>query len=92
MGRSEPQFCRDQAERLLKLAKECDDPKCETTFASWHVSGWNGQRQKTSWEIGTCPNSLMALISNNISSRKHTGIGGYVTKSPRSAREIEKHE
>jgi hypothetical protein len=61
MGRSEPQFCRDQAERLLKLAKECDDPKCETTFASWHVSGWNGQRQKTSWEIGTCPKQLNGL-------------------------------
>ena len=27
MDRAEPQFCRDQAERLLKLAKECEDPK-----------------------------------------------------------------
>jgi hypothetical protein len=27
MHRSEPQFCRDQAERLLKLANACDDPK-----------------------------------------------------------------
>ena len=27
MHRSEPQFCRDQAEHLLKLAKECEDTK-----------------------------------------------------------------
>ena len=62
MGRSEPQFCRDQAERLLKLAKECDDPKCETTFASWHVSGWNGQRQKRSCKIETCPKQLIPIL------------------------------
>jgi hypothetical protein len=27
MHRSEPQFCRDQAERLLKLAGACEDAK-----------------------------------------------------------------
>jgi hypothetical protein len=27
MQRSEAQFCRDEAERLLKLARETNDPK-----------------------------------------------------------------
>jgi hypothetical protein len=26
MHRSEPQFCRDEVQRILELAKECSDP------------------------------------------------------------------
>jgi HEPN domain-containing protein len=33
MHRSEPEFCREQAERLLALAKECTDAKVRDHLA-----------------------------------------------------------
>ena len=33
MKRTEAQFCRDEAERLLKLAKECSDKKLRDHLA-----------------------------------------------------------
>jgi hypothetical protein len=33
MHRTEAQFCRDEAGRLLELAKECDDPQVRDHLA-----------------------------------------------------------
>jgi hypothetical protein len=33
MHRSEAQFCREQAERLMNLAKECADPRIRDNLA-----------------------------------------------------------
>jgi hypothetical protein len=33
MQRSEPQFCRDEAQRILELAKGCDEPRVRDHLA-----------------------------------------------------------
>ena len=61
MDRSESQFCRDEADRLLKLANECSDAKVRNHLTSWQVSGWSGRRRKRNWESGTYPKQLGRL-------------------------------